>query len=67
MKIYKCHIPYVNYKQNSFLILLAFLTIGHASLVFILCDVRRYVRFSGRLVQEVISLVFNPMLSLWVI
>ena len=36
--------------------------IGRASLVFILRDVARFAR---RLVQEVSSLVFDPMLSLW--
>ena len=39
--------------------------IGRASLVFILRDVTRFVEFSCRLVQEVISLVFDLMLSLW--
>ena len=38
--------------------------IGRASLVFILRDVTRFVGFARRLVQEVSSLVFDPMLSL---
>ena len=39
--------------------------IGHASLLFILRDVTRFVGFSRHLVQEVISLVFYPMLIYW--
>ena len=35
-------------------------TIARATLVFILCDVTRFAGFSRRLVQEVISLVFDP-------
>ena len=42
-----------------------FWLIGCASLVFILRDVTRFAGFARRLVQEVSSLVFDPMLSLW--
>ena len=41
------------------------LIIGHASLMFNLRDVTRFASLSLRLVLEVLSLVFNLMLSLW--
>ena len=41
--------------------------IGRASLVFILRDVTRFAEFSRRLVQKLLRIIFDPMLSLWVI
>ena len=41
------------------------LPIGRASLVFILRDVTRFTVLLPRLVQQELSLVFDPMLSLW--
>ena len=38
--------------------------IGRASLVFILRDVTRFAEFSRRLVQKLLRIVFDPMLSL---
>ena len=40
-------------------------TIGRASLAFVLRDVTRFTALSPRLVQLELSLVFDPMLSLW--
>ena len=39
--------------------------IGCASLAFVLRDIMRFTVLSPRLVQYELSLVFNPMLSLW--
>ena len=60
MCIPKCPVKRQDTRRNA-----TGLRIKRTSLVLILRDVARFSGFLRRLVQKVLSLVFDPMLSLW--
>ena len=60
-----CNYGHVKYERSLQYKILIVQQLGRASLVFMVCDVTRFAGFLRCLVQKVFSLIFDPMLHLF--